>query len=174
MSISFAGKTDISLKRKKNEDQYLIIDNAQSGYGIDRLGKMFAVADGMGGHLGGETASRMACEILLEYYHKDIAENQILPGSLIARLENTIQAAGKRIASASFENQELAGMGTTLSMLLLHSENALIAHVGDSRIYRLRSNELKQLTTDHTQVHELIDMGQVKLHPHSEGPQETP
>jgi len=161
LTISSAGKTDIGLKRKKNEDRFLIIDNAQSGYGIDCLGKMFAVADGMGGHLGGEAASRMACEILPEHYHKNIPENQVSSESLIARLEHTIQTAGKRIASASFENRELSGMGTTLSVLLLHEENALIAHVGDSRIYRLRSNELKQLTADHTQVQEMVNLGQM-------------
>jgi len=161
LKISSAGKTDIGLKRKNNEDRYLIMDNSDNRYDIDRLGKMFAVADGMGGHLAGETASRMACDALLEYYNEDSSENQLSPETLLARLKNRIHAASKQISSFAFENREYAGMGTTLSVLMLHKENALIAHVGDSRIYRLRSNEFKQLTADHTQVQELVNMGQL-------------
>ncbi|MFO7558588.1 MAG: Stp1/IreP family PP2C-type Ser/Thr phosphatase [Desulfobacterales bacterium] len=159
--ISSAGKTDIGLKRKNNEDRYLILDDKVSGYSVDRLGSMFAVADGMGGHLAGETASRMACDALLAYYQE--ADNHLSPEKRLARLAEMIQAASKKISDFAFENKAYAGMGTTLSVLVLHQENSLIAHVGDSRIYRLRGNEFKQLTTDHTQVQELVDMGQLTL-----------
>jgi serine/threonine protein phosphatase PrpC len=161
LNISSAGKTDIGLKRKNNEDRYLIIDNKDNGYDIERLGKMFAVADGMGGHLAGETASRMACDALLEYYNEGSTENHFSSENLLIKLESMIRAASKKISTCAFENREYAGMGTTLSALILHKENALIAHVGDSRIYRLRSGEFKQLTTDHTKVQELVDMGQM-------------
>jgi len=162
LNIFSAGKTDIGLKRKNNEDRYLIIDNKDNGYDIDRLGKMFAVADGMGGHLGGETASRMACDALLAYYNEGSTEN-LSPENLLIRLKNIIQTASKQIISFAFENREYTGMGTTLSVFISHQGNALIAHVGDSRIYRLRSDEFKQLTTDHTQVQELVDMGELTL-----------
>jgi len=162
-NISSAGKTDIGLKRKNNEDRYLIIDNKDTGYDFYRLGKMFAVADGMGGHLAGETASRMACDALLAYYNEGSAENHLSPENLSIRLENVIHTASKQISDFAYENREYAGMGTTLSVLILHKENALIAHVGDSRIYRVRGDEFKQLTTDHTQVQEMVDMGQLTL-----------
>lgn len=161
--ISSAGKTDIGLKRKNNEDRYLILDDKVNEYPIDCLGRLFAVADGMGGHLAGETASRMACDALLAVSREVGIEHHLLPENRLVELEEVIHAAGKQISDFAFENRAYAGMGTTLSVLVLHRENFLIAHVGDTRIYRLRGNELKQLTTDHTQVQELVDMGQLSL-----------
>jgi len=156
-----SGKTDIGLKRKNNEDRYLIVENREKGNDTGRFGKMFVVADGMGGHFAGETASRMACEGMLEYYKNSSTGNQFSPEDLLTRLEDIIHITSKKITQFAYENREYSGMGTTLSVLVLHKKNALIAHVGDSRIYRLRGNEFKQLTTDHTQVQELVDMGRL-------------
>jgi len=161
VNISSAGKTDIGLKRKNNEDLYLIVESGEDGHDIENFGKMFVVADGMGGHMAGETASRMACEGLLDYYKYPGDENPLSPEDLLIRLEDIIHTTSNSISKFAYENREYTGMGTTLSVLVLHKGNALIAHVGDSRIYRLRGNELEQLTTDHTQVQELVNIGRL-------------
>ena len=121
------------------------------------------MADGMGGHLAGEVASRMAIEAV-----QRMARENERPG--IAALREAVACAHETILAHAQDHIECAGMGTTLSVLWLGENYAYIAHVGDSRIYRLREGSLTQITQDHSLVEELVRAGlitreQARTHP---------
>ncbi len=179
LTVSTGGKSDTGLVRENNEDNFLIIDEAREvgeagevGEALDpeRFALLAAVSDGMGGHAAGEVASRMACESLKELFlnrqgRGDPAETPSTPSTperLARQLADAIEQSHQRILSLSQENPDCEGMGATLSALLIFDTKAAIAHVGDSRIYRLRENELSQLTVDHTQAQALVEMGRLK------------
>ena len=146
-------RTDIGKLRKQNEDAAW----------FDEARAVFAVADGMGGHLAGEVASRMAIEAV-----QRMARENERPG--IAALREAVACAHETILTHAQDHIECAGMGTTLSVLWLGENYAYIAHVGDSRIYRLREGSLTQITQDHSLVEELVRVGlitreQARTHP---------
>ena len=146
-------RTDIGKLRKQNEDAAW----------FDESRAVFAVADGMGGHLAGEVASRMAIEAV-----QRMAKDNACPG--IAALRDAVAGAHETILTHAQSHIECAGMGTTLSVLWLSRSYAYIAHVGDSRIYRLRAGSLTQITQDHSLVEELVRAGlitreQARTHP---------
>lgn len=146
-------RTDIGKLRKENEDAAW----------FDEARAVFAVADGMGGHLAGEVASRMAIEAV-----QRMARENERPG--IAALREAVACAHETILAHAQDHIECAGMGTTLSVLWLGENYAYIAHVGDSRIYRLREGSLTQITQDHSLVEELVRAGlitreQARTHP---------
>ena len=146
-------RTDIGKLRKQNEDAAW----------FDESRAVFAVADGMGGHLAGEVASRMAIEAV-----QRMAKDNACPG--IAALREAVASAHETILAHAQDHIECAGMGTTLSVLWLGVNYAYIAHVGDSRIYRLREGSLTQITQDHSLVEELVRAGlitreQARTHP---------
>jgi PPM family protein phosphatase len=154
--ISFGG-TDQGKRRNNNEDAYLLDDERG----------LYAVADGIGGSEGGEVASRIAVETFSDAVMNLIRETeQTVPsgtvrttGSESTLLRQAITIANNEILRAQEQRPELAGMGTTLSAILFRKEVACIAHVGDSRAYRLRSGEFKQLTEDHSFVAEQVRSG---------------
>jgi serine/threonine protein phosphatase PrpC len=158
-------KSDIGLHRRNNEDGFLVVDQECKLYDRQKFGLIFVVADGLGGHAAGEIASGMACEEAVSAYYLDDA---LFPGNAdavelkIGRLEKSIWSAHRKIIQAAREKQELHGMGTTLSALVLTDNKALIAHVGDSRIYRCRNNSCERMTIDHTKNQALIDTGQIR------------
>lgn len=124
---------------------------------------LFGVADGMGGHRGGETASRVALEVFKNAIGKKKPDT--------AAICRAVEAANRRVYEMAQADENLQGMGTTMSMLWLAKDRAVIAHVGDSRVYRLRDGELTQLTQDHSFVAELvrnhvITPEMAKTHPH--------
>ena len=134
-------RTNKGLVRDNNEDSLLV-----------RLPDLFAVADGMGGHQGGETASYEAVTYLAETDFTSVPENDILPF-----MGKRVQEASNRIWQMAEDNPKLKGMGTTLTAVyFLGNERACVAHVGDSRIYLLQSNGLKKITRDHSYVAELV------------------
>lgn len=159
IEILHAARTDVGRVRTQNEDAYLAVPEA----------RLFAVADGLGGHAGGEVASRIAVRTLSER----LGDGR--PHGLPDRpaIEGAIGDANAAIRSAAEENRALAGMGTTITALLLAADGAYrIAHVGDSRAYLLRDGELRRLTRDHTYVQEMVERGrltdeQARLHPRS-------
>jgi protein phosphatase len=141
--------TDVGLKRDHNEDSFLCCDD---------LG-LYAVADGMGGHLGGERASKMAVEVLEK-------EMRARLGSLIDANGGVSQALGEatRLASqAIYETAQIspdhAGMGTTLTGLCFHGQSLTLCHVGDSRAYLVRDGRARQLTEDHSWIQEQVRAG---------------
>jgi serine/threonine protein phosphatase PrpC len=160
-NIQTCAKTDIGFNRENNEDSFLVIDNSTELYDVELCGRMYVLADGMGGHAGGEIASQMACEGMVDYYFKQ-ADNH--SGSnyfkeKIRHLQSTLYDVHNSIIDYSHANKEYDGMGTTLSVLLLLKNKALIGHVGDSRIYRLRRDHLEQLTEDHTFAQAFLHKG---------------
>jgi len=167
-TIQVCVKSDIGLTREENEDTYLIVDHRAKDVDIQYYGRMYAIADGLGGHAGGKIASEMACQGLVEYYNFNKFADEETKGFHKARLlqlRTIIYGIHDRIHKYGEENSEYVNLGTTLSVLVLIKNRALIAHVGDSRIYRLRRNSLKQMTQDHTMAQILIDLN--TLSPHS-------
>jgi serine/threonine protein phosphatase PrpC/ABC-type cobalt transport system substrate-binding protein len=128
-------------------------NNQDSGYAGTQL---FVVADGMGGHAGGDVASAIALKRVMEsdkvYVSASDAE---------FALQASLIAANSLLAETVFEHPELTGMGTTVSAILRSGNEIAIAHIGDSRIYLLRDGELKQITADHTFVQRLVDSGRI-------------
>lgn len=149
------GSTDVGMKRRLNEDVFL----------LDRNLGLYLVADGMGGHAAGEVASKMAAEEILSR----LSEGDDAPRSaasdrfddMSGRLEEAVLAAHRKVTAAVESNENLKGMGTTV-VAAIHppgSTKLLICHVGDSRAYRWRGGRLELLTDDHSWVHEQVAAG---------------
>ncbi len=159
MKVIYKGLSDTGRKRGHNEDSFL----------IDEELSLFIVADGMGGHAGGGTASRIAVEtvdaVLREAWAEEdspLKEDAPLQASRIpAVLRRAVQEACYNIYAAAQSNAHLAGMGTTTVALLIHGCNAFFAHVGDSRIYLVRGQLVQQVTEDHSLVNEQIRAGMI-------------
>lgn len=159
LNVISSGGTDPGRKRKNNEDAFLV---------NDRLG-LYAVADGIGGHEGGEVASRIAMDTLLDVMPGLISGGDTTPpfnlsldvDPKISALRYVITLTNQKIYQAATQNPALHGMGTTVTVLLLNRESAYIAHVGDSRAYLLRNGGLKQITNDHSYVAEQIRAGRL-------------
>lgn len=128
-------------------------NNQDSGYAGHRL---FVVADGMGGHAGGDVASALALRRIAEA-DLDYAS----PQDAAAALQTAIIAANTQLNDAVRDHPELTGMGTTVDALAVVGTEVVIAHIGDSRVYLLRGGELRQVTTDHTFVQRLVDAGRI-------------
>jgi len=128
-------------------------NNQDSGYAGAQL---FVVADGMGGHAGGDVASAIALKRVME------ADRQYASAADAEfALQSALSAANTMLAETVFEHPELTGMGTTVSAILRSGSQVVIAHIGDSRIYLLRDGTLKQITADHTFVQRLVDSGRI-------------
>ena len=142
-TIGYAA-SDIGKHRATNQD------SGYAGY------QLFFVADGMGGHAGGDIASAIASQriALTDAKYENIEE-------AIDSLKNGILEANAMLASTVQEHPELEGMGTTFSGLYRHGNQIITAHIGDSRIYLARDGEVKQITADHTFVQKLVDMGRI-------------
>jgi PPM family protein phosphatase len=158
-------KSDIGLLRHSNEDSFLIVGRDGPHDDLQRSGMIFIVADGLGGHAAGEIASRMACEETVSAYYGDdlISQNHADAGeSKVRKLENAIWSAHEKIINLATGNVEWRRMGTTLSVLVLTDGNALIAHVGDSRIYRCRNRSCERMTVDHRERQTPIGIGPIQ------------
>ncbi len=140
--MSAVMKTDIGLVRQQNEDAAW----------YDEKAGLFAVADGMGGHLAGEVASEIAVKAVEQMAHRVKAAG-------LVPLKTMVNLANREIVRLARENSAYSGMGTTLSVLWVKKKKAYIAHVGDSRIYRFRDGHLEQMTRDHSLVEELVEAG---------------
>jgi PPM family protein phosphatase len=157
--IKASGITDVGLKREGNED-YFSTD--------DTLG-LYVVADGMGGHLAGEVASKVAVELINKSFSRwmktEATEEDIfgLPDNSLTNRGNyilsSIRLANKVIHEMSQIHEEYHGMGTTIAVLAVFQGRVIAANVGDSRIYMLRNGHLERLSRDHTIVSEQVEMG---------------
>ena len=136
--------------RDSNEDAVITI------YPNDNYRTVFAmVADGMGGHNAGEVASQLACHVAKNIVRANEAD---VSGALLRKIS---KAANEEIYSTSRTRLEYEGMGTTAVMLLIDQGTMFHAHIGDSRLYRLRQRKLTQLTKDHTLVNQMIENGEI-------------
>jgi PPM family protein phosphatase len=143
MGIIAAGATDIGRLRKTNQDSICLIDELH----------FYAVADGMGGHRGGDIASQLSVKIMptfiSEHQHKE-------PKAVVA---DCIQFINKSILAEASEHPELNGMGTTIASIFFKGGQLTIGNVGDSRVYLIQRGSIFQLTRDHSFVQEKINMG---------------
>jgi serine/threonine protein phosphatase PrpC len=157
-SLTWAVSSDPGLKRTSNEDSY----SARPDVGL------FVVADGMGGHVAGEVASRVAVQAIEAFIEETAGadKNRTWPFpfdptvSLEAnRLRAAFRLANRKIGAAIADSQDLRGMATTASAVLVGPRGASVAHVGDSRVYVLREGHLDQITHDHSWVEEQVRAG---------------
>lgn len=149
-----AGATDVGRRRSGNEDSYEIwvADEIGRDHVADTL---LVVCDGMGGSNAGEVASRMAVEAVVRVFAEDQGQDPV------AALTKAIETANAEVHEHSRSRADLSGMGTTCTAVALRGQELFVAHVGDSRAYRVRGGQLKQLTQDHSLVAQLVARGQI-------------
>jgi len=158
-SVEARGVTDVGRRREQNEDAFL----------VDLETHLFVVADGMGGHAGGGTASSLAVRTIQERLRSARAASPAsfsAPSSADAAsfpsvLRLAVEAACRAIYGAAQEDPSLAGMGTTVTAALVAGRTAYVAHVGDSRCYLLRGGRIFQLSEDHSLVNEQLKAGAI-------------
>src|SRR6186713_3008318 len=150
-----AGLTDVGLQRDHNEDSFAILQDHE----------LYIVADGMGGHRAGDVASKLATEAMVDFFRATATEDFTWPFHFDARLseeENRlltgIRIANRQIVDRSARSREFHGMGTTVVGCLFSSrkKKMYIGHVGDSRAYRVRAGQIKQMTRDHSLVNDYL------------------
>jgi PPM family protein phosphatase len=146
--IDYAELSDVGLRRANNQDSMAVM-LAGNEADFFRRGHLFVVADGMGRHAAGELASKIAVDTVpLEYFKQPHAPPP-------AALKYALEEGNRRIYARGQQNPDFKGMGTTTSTLAILPQGALVGHVGDSRVYRLRDGVLEQLSFDHSVVWEM-------------------
>ena len=156
------GNTDIGRKRKANQDSFCICELGDKAI-------LCAVFDGMGGHAGGETASRIACEkfktVVCETLTAKLDSQTQTIDATKTQLFNVLckaaDVANTAVFDAAAENEELHGMGTTLAAVLINGPYIYTINIGDSRVYLISDSEIKQISHDHSYVQYLIDIGEI-------------
>ena len=146
--------SDIGLRRANNQDSYAVA-LAGNQADFEQRGHLFMVADGMGAHAAGELASKMATDVVSLVYRKLL--DQSPPEAILS----AVLDANHQIHTRGQASPDFRGMGTTATTLVLLPAGALVAHVGDSRAYRVRGNRIEQLTFDHSLVWEMQAAGQL-------------
>jgi protein phosphatase len=160
MEIHFSAKSDIGRVRAVNEDYFLSEKIAANEF-------LFIVADGMGGHQAGDVASKLASDTFLETY-RGLREK----GSAIrSAMELAVRKANAVVFKKAASDAEKWGMGTTFSAVVVAAMKAHIAHVGDSRVYLVRNNRIRRLTTDHSFVEKLVEEGRISADEARDHPQ---
>ena len=154
--ITIIGLTDKGLVRRKNED----------AIGFDSALGLVVLADGMGGHRGGEIASSMAIDTIISELQQRLPQidtGEIDESSGFSKesicIQDAVVAANQLVYQTSETNPEHKGMGTTIVVLQFYNNSFSLAHIGDSRCYRLRAKKFEQITRDHSLLQELIDRG---------------
>jgi protein phosphatase len=150
--VELANLTDLGVRREQNEDYFLYLEPEDDDE-FARKGRLLLVADGMGGHNGGEVASSIAAAALREAFLDPGAED---PKAVLLR---GFSQAQQEILTRGSETDDLSGMGTTCTAVILRDGELSLGHIGDSRLYLLRDSALTQLTEDHTLVHQLVKGG---------------
>ncbi|MCU0663796.1 MAG: Stp1/IreP family PP2C-type Ser/Thr phosphatase [Myxococcota bacterium] len=156
MPITVAGETNVGMKRNHNEDTFSILEEEN----------LFVVCDGMGGHASGEVASQMAVENLRNFFKQTREDPEMTwPYKMDRsrryeenRLITGIKLANLRIHESSKREPKYHGMGTTIVTVYVVDEGMYLAHVGDSRIYRVREKKIRQISEDHSLLNDYIKM----------------
>ena len=162
MIIAYA-KTDTGKVREMNQDAYYISDSSSEV-------KLYILADGMGGYKGGEIASNLAIKCTRNYIENNFKDTPKDRESLIQLVASSMEYANMIVYEKSKEDKEFEGMGTTLEVCLIYNNKIYIGHIGDSRIYRIRKDFMRKLTTDHSYVQKLVKDGTItkeeaEIHP---------
>lgn len=151
-AVQVSAKTDIGLRRANNQDSHIVVPAETDRAWLER-GHLFVVADGMGAHAAGEVASQTATDTISMSYSKRVKEYPPLA------LQQAVYDAHQKIRDQSDTDEAFRDMGTTVDAMLLLPMGAVIAHVGDSRVYRWRNRKIEQLTFDHSLVWEICVAG---------------
>ena len=157
---NIAWRSEVGLQREGNEDSGFVSPN------------ILAVADGMGGYIGGEIASRTVITKLAEL-NPILSNHELDHESREDLLRTSIASMDSAIAEIGAQRPELVGMGTTLTSISLFNNYVLLLHVGDSRAYRVRGKKIEQISHDHTVVQELVDQGRLTLDEIADHPQRS-
>lgn len=147
-------KSDIGKARDMNQDNFYAAQET------DKI-KLFILADGMGGYKGGEIASSVAVYSAQNYICNNFEEIAKDKETILKLITDSIEYANLMVYERSKETEELKDMGTTLEVCLIYNNKVFIGHVGDSRVYRIRKNIMRKLTTDHSYVQKLIKDGEI-------------
>jgi protein phosphatase len=162
--VEVAGLTDVGCQRQNNEDSYLYWEPADNEE-FRRKGRLAVIADGMGGHEGGQEASRLAVETVREVYDLRFGDDPQ------AALVESFAAAHTRILNYGAQHPAFQGMGTTCTALALLGHHLYFGHVGDSRLYLIRDANIQRLTRDHSYVGRLVESGLVRAEDAERHPQ---
>jgi len=162
--IEFSGQSDIGCLRKNNEDSFGYWEPREDK-DFERQGRLAIVADGMGGYEGGQEASRLAVDTLIEVYrsHQGHDPQQALIDGL--------QAAHEQIRRYGNDHPELRGMGTTCTAIAIVHNGLYYVHVGDTRLYLIRDGQIHQVTRDHSYVGRLVEAGMLSREEAEKHPQ---
>lgn len=145
------GKTDIGQRREMNQDYIFYSDHS-----VGKLPNIYIVADGMGGHNAGDYASRQAIETMISYIERCDYENPVTV------LKYAIIRANEKLIVDAQKNPELAGMGTTIVACVIVDGHLYVANMGDSRLYLISEDGIRQITMDHSLVEEMIRAGKLE------------
>lgn len=160
--VELAGLTDVGCQRENNEDSYSYWEPADDAAFV-ALGRLAIVADGMGGHEGGQVASHMAVKTFAETYATSAETDPQ------KRLLSALDEAHRRIQRKARDDSRLSSMGTTCTAAAVVNDRLYFVHVGDSRLYLLREGKLRPLTRDHTLIARLLESGLIQpdqMHDH--------
>ncbi len=162
--VEAAGLSDVGCQRENNEDSSLYWEPADNEE-FKRKGRLAIIADGMGGHEGGLEASRMAVETIRDVYDAGFRDDPQ------AMLMEGFAAAHVRIRDYAERHPAFFGMGTTCTAVVVRGYQLYFAHVGDSRLYRMRDANIERLTRDHSYVSRLVESGLVRAEDAEKHPQ---
>ncbi len=151
MAISVANLTHTGMVRAVNEDYF--------GYFTIGNYEILMIADGMGGHRGGKVASKIAVDSVREYFETHIKENRPVE----SMVDEALNTANRMIRDFAMADPGLYGMGATTILLVIQDQKAIFRHLGDCRLYLIRSDKIRRLTKDHTLVQKLLDDGIITL-----------
>ena len=147
-------KTDIGKAREMNQDFYYVSQ-------LNENMQLCILADGMGGYKGGEIASSLATNSARKYIERKFELIKHSDEEIMNLIKESMEYANEIVYDKAKANEELEQMGTTLEVCLLYNEKAYIGHIGDSRIYRIRKNIIRRITTDHSYVEKLVKDGTI-------------
>jgi protein phosphatase len=147
-------KTDLGSVRENNEDKFDMLEPADPGF-LASKGRIYGVADGMGGHSAGQIASELALKTVIQRYYRDPSPQ------IVESLRDAIGEANRLVYETAQLIPERQGMGTTLTVAVLREDRITVAHVGDSRAYVIRDGDAHQVTHDHSLVAEQVRMGAI-------------
>lgn len=161
--LSVGAKTDLGSVRENNEDKYDMLEPHEPGI-LAVKGRLYGVADGMGGHSAGQIASELALKTVIQSYYRELSDD----------IRQSVRAAVSEANSLIFDTAQLIperqGMGTTLTLAVVIEDRAIIANVGDSRTYLIRDGRAKQVTKDHSWVAEQVRLGTMTMEEASMSP----
>lgn len=147
-------KSDVGKAREINEDSYYLAPDEENL-------KVYLLADGMGGYNGGEIASKLAIEAAKNYIYNNFNDMIPKPENIEELIRSSMEYANMVVYEKAKEVPELENMGTTLEVCLLYGNHVYIGHVGDSRVYRIRRQIIRKITTDHSYVEKLVKDGTI-------------